>query len=543
MKIIKYNNQMLLEFAFNYSTLAKVKTLKGAVFKSKVSKKLSKGKIKHKKNVWLADITHENLKNAESWGFEIGKSITKPKPKKKIPVVPIEKVDGFKANLYDYQAETLGFIKSRQGRALLALDPGSGKTIASLAWLQHCRDNNLPALVVCPSAVRIMWVREALKFIPNIKVQELQGRKNYEISKDMDIIVINYDIITYWRKTLRAFGFKTMICDEIHYAKNSESKRSKAVKSLSQKIPQLLGLTGTPSDGKNDSIWFPVHCIDPYLFPSRHDYRKRYCGLKAVPFGNGWDYSGSTNNEELHKILVDSVMIRKTREDVMSSLPEMTITEIPIHISNRDEYDKALYEFEDWLEENGKKVKVATVLTQLQPLQQLAVEGKMQDGIRFIEDLLLNGKVVVFTTHKATVEMLVGKFGKKAVVVDGSSTATQKQKNIDSFINNPKIEVFIGNIKSSGTGVDGLQEVCSQMVFFERSWSSEQMDQARSRLNRNGQKNVVNVYYLIGDNTIDERIGEVLEIKQNNFEATINGKGSVRKIGVDFFQNMSKGGK
>ena len=139
-----------------------------------------------------------------------------------------------------------------------------------------------------------------------------------------------------------------------------------------------------------------------------------------------------------------------------------------------------------------------------------------------------------------TVELLSKKFGKQAVVVDGSSTATQKQKNIDKFVKDPKTTVFIGNIKSSGTGVDGLQGVCNQMVFFERSWACEQMDQARSRLNRNGQKNVVNVYYLIGENTIDERIGEVLEIKQKNFEATINGKGTVRKIGADFFQNMRR---
>jgi len=539
-KAIHHDGKMLLQFNFNYETLAKIKAIKGAKFHNKISKKLATGKVAHKKNVWTVPLTADNLKAVEEYGFEIGKSISKPKPKKKIVVNPIKKVDGLNADLYDYQAETLGFIKSRQGRALLALDPGSGKTVTSLAWLQYYRKGSLPALVVCPSAVRVMWVREALKFIPNIKVQELQGRKNYEILSDVDIIVINYDIITYWRKTLRNFGFKAMICDEIHYVKNSDSKRSKAVKSLSQKIPQLLGLTGTPSDGKNDSIWFPVHCIDPYLFPSRNDYRKRYCGLKAVPYGSGWDFSGSTNNKELHQILIDSVMIRKTREDVMSSLPEMVETEIPMHISNRKEYDKALYEFEDWLEEQDKKVKIATVLTQLQPLQQLAVEGKMDEGVKFVEDLLKNGKVVIFTTNKITIELLLKKFGKIAVVVDGSINATQKQKNIDAFVNNPKKTIFIGNIKSSGTGVDSLQRVCSQVVFFQRSWSPDQMDQARSRINRNGQKDLVSIFYLIAENTIEERIGEVLEIKQKNIEATVNGKGSVRKIGADFFKNLGR---
>jgi len=235
-------------------------------------------------------------------------------------------------------------------------------------------------------------------------------------------------------------------------------------------------------------------------------------------------------------------MIRKTREDVMSSLPEMVETEIPMHITNRKEYDKALYEFEDWLEEQDKKVKIATVLTQLQPLQQLAVEGKMSEGVKFVEDLLKNGKVVIFTTNKITIELLLEKFKKIAVVVDGSINATQKQKNVDEFVNNPKKTIFIGNIKSSGTGVDSLQRVCSQVVFFQRSWSPDQMDQARSRINRNGQKNLVNVFYLIAENTIEERIGEVLEIKQKNIEATVNGRGSVRKIGSDFFKNLGRRG-
>ena len=529
---------MLLEFAFNYNTLAKVKTLKGAVFKSKVSKKLSNGKVRHKENVWLADITHDNLKNAEAWGFEIGKSITAPKPKKKIAVKPIEKVDGLNANLYPYQQVGVGFVEKNQGRALIADDMGLGKTLQAIAWLQHNKPIR-PALILCPSAVKFGWKREIEKFTGCKKISVLSGRTPYEVTGDY--IIINYDIVSYWRKYLLTIGIKAMVLDEVHYLGNADSKRSKAVNGLSKKIDCVIGLSGTPIENKVDNLWHPVKLIDPLIFPSKWDFRKRYCGLRDVPYGCGKAWDGATNIGELNSILTDSIMIRRLKTDVLKDLPALTTTTVPIEIDNQKEYIKARDNFVEWLVENEKDATKASVLTQIEPLKQLAALGKMKQGLDYIDNLVEStGKVVIMCTHKSVIGELEKRYKKKCVKVDGSVTGTKRQKAIDDFMNNDSVEVFLGNIIASGTGIDGLQRVCSNIVFFEYPWNPSQYAQARDRINRIGQKSKVSVWNLVSKDTIEEDILAILDSKQKIFDELIDGKGKKGKDPLKLLINKMK---
>lgn len=522
MKIIKFNNQILLEFSFNYDTLAKVKTLKGAVFKSKVSKKLSTGKVKHKKNVWLADITHENLKNAESWGFEISKSISKPKPKKKRVIKPIKKVDGLKANLYPYQQIGVGFVQANHGRALIADDMGLGKTLQAIAWMHLVKP--APALILCPSAVKYGWKREIEKFTGCKNISVLSGRKPYEVTGDY--IIINYDIISHWRKYLLTLGIEAMVLDEVHYLGNPDSKRSKAVNGLSKKIDKVIGLSGTPIENKVDNLWHPVKLIDPTLFPNKWDFRKRYCGLRDVPYGCGQAWDGATNIDELNTILTESIMIRRLKTDVLKDLPKLTTTTIPIEVDNMKEYVKARDNFVEWLEENEKDASKASVLTQIEPLKQLAAHGKMKQSLDYIDNLIEStGKVVVMCTHKSIINELEKRYKKKCVKVDGSVTGAKRQKAIDDFMNKKEVEVFLGNIIASGIGIDGLQKVCSNIVFFEYPWNPSQYAQARDRVNRIGQKSSVSVWNIVAKDTIEEDILAILDGKQKIFDKLIDGAG------------------
>jgi len=539
LKAISHEGKMLLEFSFNYSTLAKVKTLKGAVFKSKVSKKMSNGKVKHKKNVWLCPITAENLKLAESFGFEIGKSISKPKPKKKRVIKPIKEVGGLKANLYPYQQIGVGFVEANHGRALIADDMGLGKTLQAIAWLQLNKPIR-PALILCPSSVKFGWRKEIEKFTGCKNISVLSGRAPYEVTGEY--IIINYDIISYWRKYLLSLGIKAMVLDEVHYLGNPDSKRSKAVNGLSKKIDNVIGLSGTPIENKVDNLWHPVKLIDPTLFPSKWEFRKRYCGLRDVPYGCGKAWDGATNIGELNTILTESIMIRRLKTDVLKDLPSLTTTTIPIETDNRKEYVKARDNFVEWLEDKGKDVSKASILTQIEPLKQLAAMGKMKQSFDYIDNLIEStGKVVIMCTHKSVIGELEKRYKKKCVKVDGSVTGVKRQKAIDDFMSKKEVEVFLGNIIASGTGIDGLQKVCSNMVFFEYPWNPSQYVQARDRINRIGQKSKVAIWNLVSKDTIEEDILAILDSKQKIFDKLIDGKGKKGKDPLKLLLNKMKG--
>jgi SWI/SNF-related matrix-associated actin-dependent regulator 1 of chromatin subfamily A len=539
MKLIKHNDKILIEFDFNYKILEKVKSISGAKFYRKISKKLSTGKVKTKKNVWLAPITSENLKFLEELGFEIGKSIVKPKPKKKLPIVPIVKIKGLNANLYPYQQVGVGFIQQHHGRALLADDMGLGKTLQAIAWLQHNPHIN-PTLIICPSSVKVNWQREIEKFTGNSSISTLSGRTPYKV--DSDYIIINYDIVSYWRKHLLSMGIQAMVLDEIHYLGNADSKRSKAVKGLSKKIDCVIGLSGTPIENKVDNLWHPVSLIDNTIFPSKWDFRKRYCGLRDVPYGCGKAWDGATNLGELNQILTENVMIRRLKTDVLKDLPSLTTSTMPIEIDNRKEYIKARDDFTAWLEEKGKDASKASILTQIEPLKQLAAVGKMKQSFDFIDNLIEStGKVVVMCTHKSIINELEKRYKKSCVKVDGSVTGAKRQKAIDDFMKMKDKKVFLGNIIASGVGVDGLQRVCSDMVFFEYPWNPSQYAQARDRINRIGQTSKVSVWNLVSKDTIEEDILTILASKQKIFDKLIDGKGSKGTDPLKLLLNKMKG--
>ena len=103
-------------------------------------------------------------------------------------------------------------------------------------------------------------------------------------------------------------------------------------------------------------------------------------------------------------------------------------------------------------------------------------------------------------------------FGNEAVILYGQMTQKQRQVSIDSFQQNPKIKVFIGNIKAAGVGLTLTEgEV---VIFNDLSWVPSEHSQAEDRAHRIGQDKKVNVLYPILVDTVDEIIYNVLQRKQ-----------------------------
>jgi len=433
--------------------------------------------------------------------------------------------------LYKYQKRGVRKIIKFNGRCLLADEMGLGKTIQALYYLK-LRPDKLPALVVCPSTAKYVWkseIRKHTKFSGRI----LSGQTPCRF-KPRDITIINYDVLTYWKDTLKDMDFNTLILDESHYIKSYKAKRTKAVISLGKRIPHVIALSGTPLTNRPKELYQTLHLIVPKLFPSFVPYAFRYCNRRMLPWG--WDDNGASHLNELHEKLKKTCMIRRTKEQVLPELPHKRRMVIPLPIDKVTEYEEAENDFITWLTKKdtkkAAKALLAEKLVQLGYLKRLAAELKMRSVFNWIDNFLeeTDEKLVVFTLHKKIIQQLIAKYGKQSVVVDGSVSMKQRQKNIKQFQEKKGTRIFIGQLIAAGTAI--TLTAASTAVFIELDWVPGNHIQAEDRLHRIGQKNCVWVYYLVAKGTIEQKLCKILQEKAAIITSVLDGKEKGNKLNV-----------
>lgn len=451
---------------------------------------------------------------------------------------------------YPFQKETLRFLKHHNFNALLALDCGLGKTMVSLIgldWLEK-----FPVLVIAPVSVKMGWLDEYKKFInKGDKVKIIKSSKdlvNYH--DEYDIIVSAYGVYPRnWIETeveteivespsdsLKEFKknrFAMLIIDEAHKLGGEESKTAKAVAYLADDVEHLLSLSGTPFLNSPKEIYNVLHMHRPDLFKNRFSFNNRYC--LGTEYYNGkktkngkkkkvQSFNGASNTAELHDILVNNIMIRFLKKDVLKDLPEEVRQVISIDFKNRKEYDKIYDDYENYIRKLKGDFDKNIAFKRTNDLRQEIYQQKKDGCFEFIDDLLEKvDKVVLFAHHKKVVSDVMERYGKAIVKIDGSCSTEERDKAKKAFMNDPSVKIIIGNMKSMGEGVNGLQEVCSTMCFLEFPWHPGMLRQAIDRLVRIGQLGSVLVYFLVGLDSIDEDFFRIIDRKQEMFDKIIEG--------------------
>jgi SNF2 family DNA or RNA helicase len=501
---------MEIRFKFDQELLQLVKSLPGRRFHPD-------------KKCWTATITANSINKLKDAGFVIDTELEKLLQQAKEMEKGIE-VPGLKKQLFPFQKVGVAFIEKRNGRALIADEMGLGKTIQASAWLQ-LHPEKRPAIILCPASLKLNWakeLRETLSTKDNVQI--LQGTKPYPITGS--IIIINYDILNSWVETLQAINPQVLIIDETHYVKNSSAIRTKATKKLAKGIPHIIALTGTPIVNRPVEGFNIFKIIEPNLFPNFWTYVHRYCGARHNGFG--WDFSGATNKEELNQILTSTIMIRRRKADVLKDLPEKLYSFVPMELSNETEYRAAEEEFIQYIrftkgKEAAEKAKKAEHLVKIEALKQLAVKGKLKQAINWIRDFIEDeSKLVIFAVHKEVIDQLMNEFKEIAVKIDGSTPTPERHKAVEAFQSDPNIKLFIGNIQAAGVGL--TLTASSAVAFLELPWTPGELQQAEDRCHRIGQKNAVNIYYLLAENSVEYKLARLLDRKKEVLSAVIDGK-------------------
>lgn len=522
-KMVQYKNSnkkaIKIDFPFNKDDVEHVKTLPGRRFHNEGVQKY-----------WTCPLSLDAVESLKYWGFELDAQLEEYIQKSKTNISEVKadiEIPGLQMDLFPYQKKGVAFIEEKEGRALIADEMGLGKTAQALAWLQ-LHPEKRPAIIIVPASLKLNWKKEAEMWMDNPNIQILSGKKPTDYPIIGDIIIINYDILTSWLPELQKINAQVLITDECHYYKNTKAQRTKAVMKLAKNIPHIIALSGTPIVNRPIEGFNAIKLIDDTIAPNFWSFAHKYCDAKHNGFG--WDFSGASNSDELHEKLTNSIMIRRKKSEVLKDLPAKIRSIIPIELSNRKEYDKAEADFISYIRRTkGKKAAEkagnAEILARIEGLKQLAVKGKLKQSLDWIKDHLdINGKLVIFATHKNVIDSLMKELQDyNPVKVDGSVSGQGRQDAVDIFQNDNTCRVFIGNIKAAGVGL--TLTAASSVAFLELGWSPGDHDQAEDRIHRIGQEaDSVNIYYLLAAESIEEEIAALIDKKRKVLDEILDGK-------------------
>lgn len=400
---------------------------------------------------------------------------------------------GLRCNLRRYQAWGVRYILG-QRRVLLGDEMGLGKTVQAIAAMVSLKnDGATHFLVVCPASVVENWCREISKHscLPAHKIHGSErGRAFQSWMEGGGVGVTTYETTEYFYFD-SSFRFSMLTVDEAHYIKNPEAQRTNHVKEIARHAERLLFMTGTALENKVEEMIALISILQPEVAAQVQGI----ASLAAAP--------------QFRKKIAP-VYYRRKREDVLTELPDLIENEEWCSLTREEErvYEAAVLEkrYNDarrvsWNVRDPACSSKATRMLEL--IQEAAAEGR---------------KVIVFSFFLDTIGRISTLLGPQCIgPITGAVAPQERQAMIDRFDHAPAGTVLTAQIQAGGTGLN-IQSA-SVVILCEPQFKPSIENQAISRAYRMGQTRNVLVYRLLCENTVDERIRDLLAQKQAAFDA------------------------
>lgn len=422
---------------------------------------------------------------------------------------------------------------------ILADDMGLGKTIQIISVILDYKQNSnehRASIVVSPSSLSLNWKNEIEKFAPALKIRVVRGTasERKEIIQNIDkydLIITSYDLLKrdidiYNEKK---YNFKFIIADEAQYLKNNNTKNAKAIKQLN--ADTRFALTGTPIENSLAELWSIFDFIMPgYLF----SYKKFKLKYETAIIKD----EDKETMDKL-KMLIQPFVLRRTKKEVLTELPEKTITVLN---NEMEEEQRKIYlaylaqakqELQNEINVNGYEKNQIKILAALTRLRQICCHPKIfiddyKDGsskleqcMEIVEDGVMAGhKILLFSSYTSMFDIMEEELRKRNIKyfkLTGSTKVDERIDLVDEFNKNQEIGVFLISLKAGGTGLNLIG--ADMVIHYDPWWNISAENQATDRAYRIGQKNNVQVYKLITKDSIEEKI---YEMQQRKAELTDN---------------------
>jgi len=454
---------------------------------------------------------------------------------------------GIRARLYPYQVEGVAFLASR-GRALLADDMGLGKTLQAITaahWMaQHADIKRI--LVVCPASLKHQWAREIEKFTGH-NAQTIQGgagTRHVQYRADALFFVVNYELVlrdlSVVNETLRP---DLLILDEAQRIKNWQTKIASTIKLITSRYAFVL--TGTPLENRLVDLYSLLQVIDSRVLGPL--WR---CMIDFHITDERGKVIGYRNLSELRRRIAP-VMLRRDRSLVRDQLPDRSEVRLDLPMTRKQQelHDSAL----------SAAGRLATIAKRrpltpseqnrlMAALQQARMacnaaglvdketEGspKLDELARLLEDLCLQSsqKVVVFSQWElmtVMVEKVLRQLNIGSVRLHGGVPTHKRGDLMDRFREDTGVQVFIST-DAGGVGLN-LQSA-SVLINLDMPWNPAVLDQRIARVHRLGQKQKVQIFLMLAEDSYEEQVARLVQGKRELFDNVISPEASEDVVGV-----------
>lgn len=461
---------------------------------------------------------------------------------------PVASPRGLEATMRDYQHLGLAWLANTTDAgfgALLADDMGLGKSLTALALHLHRHDQDHqavgPTLIVCPASMVINWEREVRRFAPSVTTRRYHGPdRTLDTTTPRTVVITTYETLRRDIDVLAAQPFDMVIADEVQLIKNHRTATAHAMRRIKPTV--RIALTGTPVENNLTEAWSVMDWLNPGLFGPLRTFRDTF----ARPIENN-----ITDSELTARLsgLLKAFMLRRRKSDpgILSELPPKVVS--PRIVSLAPE-QVALYQrvaddtFREIRSAEGahRKGLLLALFTKLQqvcnapaqyleepldddydPQQEAARSGKLAA----LDDLLPvlsspDESALIFTRYRTMARYLMRHLrvhGLDPLYFSGDIAAVRdRQRLIDTFQSRPG-STMVMTIKAGGSGLTLTQ--ANHIVLFDRPWNPAKESQAIDRAHRLGQQRTVTVHQLITENTLEDRVDELLRHKRALADAVL----------------------
>ncbi|OPZ92807.1 MAG: ATP-dependent RNA helicase SrmB [Firmicutes bacterium ADurb.Bin419] len=430
---------------------------------------------------------------------------------------------------------------------ILADDMGLGKTLQVLAFILSQKDRKLPCLVVAPSSIIFNWKMEAEKFAPELKVLVITGGKDKRtmlilVSGDYDVIVTSYGALRNDIEDYKKMKFSYVFVDEAQNIKNPMTLNANSVKSI--KAGCCFAITGTPIENRLTELWSIFDFVMPGFLKDKNKF--------AMTFEEPIIKDRNQDKADELSRLIKPFVLRRLKRDVLKELPDKIETN---YLTDMKEEQKKIYtayyksfkeELIPKIEESGFEKNQIELFTALTRLRQICAHpatfidgydggsGKLEMAMDIIRQSIDSGhSILVFSQFTKMLRIIRNELENNEITyyyLDGSMKPEERMMEIDNF-NSDREAVFLISLKARGTGLNLTK--ADVIIHFDPWWNPAVENQASDRAHRMGQKNVVQVYKLITEGTIEEKITQLQDKKRDLTDSII-------KPGVDFIDRFSE---
>ncbi|MFI3213570.1 MAG: SNF2 helicase associated domain-containing protein [Eubacteriales bacterium] len=447
--------------------------------------------------------------------------------------------------LREYQKTGFLWIKTLKSNGfggILADDMGLGKTLQIIAvllseYLEAKQDENKRCLIVTPASLVFNWSMECKRFAPMLPVKMVVGTmgERSEIIKNStsrDILITSYDLLKRDLESYQDIAFHCQIIDEAQYIKNHNTRAAKAVKKIESSF--RLALTGTPMENRLSELW----SIFDYLMPG---FLKKYQNFREqleIPITQNQDEAALRRLQKM----IHPFILRRLKEEVLTDLPDKLEENLYVQLNGEQQkiYDAHVKRMQLMLDKKTDKEwreSKIQILAELTKLRQICCNpslifdnykgssAKIDMCMELLQRAANSGhKVLLFSQFTTMLEQLQERMIDEKISFFTLTGATKKEKRMELVeqFNKDQTSVFCISLKAGGTGLNLTS--ADIVIHFDPWWNVAVQNQATDRAHRIGQKNVVNVYKLIAQGTIEENIVKLQQKKTHLAEQVLEGE-------------------